>query len=62
MGALERVLFGSRDVHVCAIIDAVRSADEIEEKSAFVLPNVWAARIVNDAIQYATSREEIERR
>ncbi len=59
---LERVLFGSRDVHVCAIIDAVRSADEIEEKSAFVLPNVWAARIVNDAIQYATSRVEMERR
>lgn len=56
---LERILFESRDVHVCAIIDSVRSADEIEEKSAFILPNVWAARIVNDSIQYATSRVEI---
>lgn len=59
---LERVLFESRDVHVCAIIDAVRTSEEIEEKSAFILPNVWAARIVNDAIQYATARVETERR
>lgn len=59
---LERVLFEARDVHVCAIIDAVRSAEEIEEKSAFLLPNVWAARVVNDAIQYATSRMDTERR
>ncbi len=59
---LERVLFESRDVHVCAIIDAVRSSEEIEEKSAFILPNVWAARIVNDAIQYATARVETEKR
>jgi hypothetical protein len=59
---LERVLFESRDVHVCAIIDSVRSAEEIEEKATFILPNVWAARIVNDAIQYATSRVETQRR
>jgi hypothetical protein len=59
---LERVLFASRDMHVCAIIDAVRSSEEIEDKAAFVLPNVWGARIVNDAIQYATSRMEMERR
>lgn len=59
---LERVLFESRDMHVCAIIDAVRSSEEIEEKSAFILPNVWGARIVNDAIQYATSRMETEKR
>lgn len=59
---LERVFFASRDVHVCAIIDAVRNSEDIEEKAAFVLPNVWSARVVNDAIQYATSRTDTERR